>query len=105
MPIESVPEAPAMPEASATRGIVGAAAILALGNVLSRVLGLGRELVIADLFGATGYVSVFRVVATLVITLYDFLGGGLVSAALVPVFSEYADRKAEFWRLVSTVLS
>ncbi len=90
---------------SPTRGIVGAATILAAGNVASRVLGLGRELVIADLFGASGYVSVFRVASTLVLTLYDFLVGGLITAALVPTFSEYAERKQEYWQLVSTVLS
>lgn len=93
------------PDATAARGIVGAATILAAGNITSRVLGLGRELVIADLFGASGYVSVFRVASTLVLTLYDFLAGGLIASALVPVFSEYADRRAEFWQLVSTVLS
>lgn len=93
---------------SGKRGIVGAATILAAGNIISRLLGLGRELVIADLFGATGYVSVFRVASTLVLALYDFLVGGLISAALVPVFSEHAadeSRRQEFWNLVSTVLS
>jgi putative peptidoglycan lipid II flippase len=100
---QSAPDSPA-------RGIVGAATILAVGNVISRVLGLGRELVIADLFGASGYVSVFRVSSTLVVTLYDFLVGGMINAALVPTFSEYADRhgageKRAFWQLVSTVLS
>ena len=107
MSVESNIETPPTAESS-TRGIVGAATILAAGNVTSRLLGLGRELVIADLFGASGYVSVFRVASTLVLTLYDFLVGGLISAALVPVFSEHAadeTRRGEFWNLVSTVLS
>lgn len=107
MPFESITETSPVPESPA-RGIVGAATILAAGNVVSRVLGLGRELVIADLFGASGYVSVFRVSSTLVLTLYDFLVGGMITAALVPTFSEYAGdpaRRAEFWRIVSTVLS
>lgn len=103
MAVELEPVVPS--ESAETHGIVGAATILALGSISSRVLGLGRELVIADLFGATGYVSVMRVASTLVLTLYDFLVGGLVTAALVPVLSEYADRKAEFWRLAGMVLS
>jgi putative peptidoglycan lipid II flippase len=86
-------------------GVVRAAAIISLGNVLSRVLGLARESVIADLFGATGNVSIFRVAATLIQTLYDFLVGGMVSAALVPVFSEHAERREDLWQLASTVLS
>jgi putative peptidoglycan lipid II flippase len=107
MAVETETIASPAPE-SHTRGIVGAATILAAGNISSRLLGLVRELVIADLFGATGYVSVFRVASTLVITLYDFLVGGLISAALVPVLSEYAAdarRRGEFWNVASTLLS
>ena len=68
-----------------------------------------REVVIAYLFGATGLVSVFRVAATIIQTLYDFLVGGMVSAALVPVFSEFAARDAnardEVWRVASVVIN
>ncbi len=108
MPLEPAIEieAPAL-EASAQVGgsVVRAAAIISFGNVMSRVLGLARETVIADLFGASGYVSIFRVAATLIQTLYDFLVGGMVSAALVPVFSEYAGRRQDLWRLASVVFS
>lgn len=88
-------------------GLVRAAAVLAAGNVASRVLGLARETVIAYLFGATGYVSIFRVAATIIQTLYDFLVGGMVSAALVPIFSELADLKTkeELWHVASVVMN
>ncbi|MCI0477312.1 MAG: hypothetical protein L0Y55_13770, partial [Anaerolineales bacterium] len=88
-------------------GLVSAAAIIAAGNVASRVLGLAREMVIAYLFGATGLVSVFRVAATIIQTLYDFLVGGMVSAALVPVFSDFASKenRDELWRVASVVLN
>jgi putative peptidoglycan lipid II flippase len=101
---EPVLEAPAEPASS---GLVGAAAIIGIGNVASRILGLVRETVIAYLFGATGYVSVFRVAATLIQTLYDFLVGGMVSAALVPVFSDFAARenRQELWRVASVVIN
>ena len=89
--------------------MVGAAALIAAGNIVSRILGLVRETVIAYLFGATGYVSVFRVASTLIQTLYDFLVGGMVSAALVPVFSDFAARdpsnKEELWRFASIVIN
>lgn len=91
---------------SASSGVARAAAIIALGNVASRILGLVRESVIAYLFGATGAVSIFRLAATLVQTLYDFLVGGMVSAALVPVFSEFAATdRAELWRIASIVVN
>ncbi len=90
----------------AGRGIAGAAGIIALGNVVSRVLGLVRVTVIADLFGATGLVSAYQIAATVPTMIYDLLIGGMLSSALVPVFSEYAARtKEELWRIVSVVLS
>ncbi len=97
--IAEPPEAP--------RGLVRAAAVIAVGNVASRILGLARESVIAYFFGATGSVSAFRVAATLVQQLYDFLVGGMASGALVPVLSEFAarDDKSELWRVASIVVN
>ena len=56
----------------------------------SRVLGLLREMVIAAYFGASGPVSAFTVASSVPKMLYDFLIGGMLSAALVPVLSDYA---------------
>jgi putative peptidoglycan lipid II flippase len=91
---------------SAGSGIASAATIIALGNVASRVLGLARETVIADLFAATGLVSSFEVASRLPRLLFDLLIDGLVSSALVPVFSELAERdRDELWRVASIMLS
>jgi len=87
-------------------GMVQAASLIAAGNVISRVLGMGREMVIAYLFGATGQVSAFRVAQIIPTMLYDLLIGGMVSSALVPVFSEQAERdRSILWHLVSLVLT
>ena len=75
-----------------TTGMARAAAVIAAGNVASRILGLVRETVIANLFGATGLVSAFRVAQIIPTMLYDLLVGGMVSSALVPIFSEQAER-------------
>jgi putative peptidoglycan lipid II flippase len=89
-----------------TAGMARAAILVATGNVVSRVLGLAREIVIAGLFGATGQVSAFRVAQIIPTMLYDLLVGGMVSSALVPVFSEQAERdRTELWRTASLVLS
>ena len=95
------------PQPTTQRGLVRAATIIAAGNIASRVFGLGREAVIAYLFGATGQVSAFRVASTLVQQLYDFLVGGMASAALVPIFSEYAARsdRRELWSVASVVIN
>lgn len=89
-----------------TSGMAHAAALIAAGNVASRILGLARETVIANLFGATGMVSAFRVAQIIPTMLYDLLVGGMVSSALVPIFSEQAERdRAGLWHLASLVLS
>ncbi len=107
MGIEPVVLEKAVETPAANASLVRAAGVIAIGNVASRVLGLLREIVIAYLFGATGYVSVFRVAATLVQTLYDFLVGGMVSAALVPVFSDFTarEKQEDLWRVASVVIN
>ncbi len=94
-------------EAEGGVGITRAAGIVAAGNVLSSVLGLMREIVKSDLFGASGFVSAYNVAAYVPSMLFDLLVGGLVSSALVPMFSELAARKdrGELWRLLSLLLS
>ncbi|MDX1412556.1 MAG: murein biosynthesis integral membrane protein MurJ [Candidatus Promineifilaceae bacterium] len=89
------------------QGIVRAAAILAIGNIASRLLGLARQTVKASLFGASGRLSAFEVAAFVPLSLYELIVGGMVNAALVPVFSDYAskERRNELWGVLSTVLS
>jgi putative peptidoglycan lipid II flippase len=87
--------------------IARAAAVVALGNMSSRVLGLVRETVISHLFGATGLVSAFRVASIVPTMIYDLLIGGMISAALVPVFSDYTapERRQELWQLASALFT
>ncbi|MBI5879997.1 MAG: murein biosynthesis integral membrane protein MurJ [Chloroflexi bacterium] len=94
--------------ASTRRTIVRAATIIMVGNIASRLLGLVREQVIAALFGASGVTDAFVAASTVPTTIYDFLIGGAISAALVPVFSDYADDPAhegDLSRMVSTLLT
>ncbi len=87
--------------------IAQAAVIVALGNVSSRCLGLIRETVISHLFGATGMVSAFRVASIVPTMIYDLLVGGMISAALVPVLSDYVTslKRDELWRLASALFT
>lgn len=85
------------PQHQASAALARSASLLSVGAVASRILGLVREMVIASYFGATGLVSAFTVAGTAPKMLYDFLVGGMLSAALVPVLSDYArvDRDRE----------
>ena len=86
--------------------IIRAATLIALGNIVSRILGLGREIVIAYYFGATEFVSAFRIAQQVPTMLYDLLVGGMVSSAFVPIFSEQAERdRTELWHIASLILT
>ena len=89
------PHPSSTPQHQQSSGLARSASLLSLGAVASRVLGLLREMVIAAYFGASGPVSAFTVASSVPKMLYDFLIGGMLSAALVPVLSDYArlDRK------------
>ena len=88
-------------------GIARAAGINSLGNVASRALGLVRESVISGTFGASGVTSVFDAISIIPKIVYELLIGGMLSAALVPVLSEYTteERRPELEEILSVLLS
>lgn len=88
-------------------GIVRAASILAAGNVASRIMGLARETVKANLFGASPVLAAFELAAYIPISLFDLIIGGMVNSSLVPIFSDYAakEKREELWSILSAVLS
>jgi putative peptidoglycan lipid II flippase len=89
-----------------TRSLLRSASLLSLGNIASRVLGLVREIVITNYFGASGQISAFRVASQVPTMLYDFLIGGMLSAALVPILSDYARRsRTEFTQLAGVLIA
>ena len=55
--------------------VAQAAGIIALGSIVSRVLGVVRETVKAGLFGATGSVGALEVAIRVPTLLYDLLVG------------------------------
>ncbi|MDQ5854665.1 MAG: murein biosynthesis integral membrane protein MurJ [Chloroflexota bacterium] len=74
--------------------IAVAAALIALGNIASRVIGQIRESVTSALFGASvsPEAGAYALAVRVPTKLYDFVVGGLIGAALVPVFAELAER-------------
>ncbi len=78
------------------------AAIFALGTMLSRVLGLVRDLVTTALIPAAAF-DAFVVAFRLPNMLREIVGEGATNAAFVPVFSERLEKKSkkEFQQLVA----
>jgi putative peptidoglycan lipid II flippase len=104
-PPTTLPTTPPVTPVAPATGLARNAGLLAVGSAAGRGLGLAREVMIAALFGATGEVSAFRVASQVPVLLYDFLVGGMLSAALVPVLSQYAKlrSRADFAYLVGVL--
>jgi putative peptidoglycan lipid II flippase len=87
--------------------VAKATSVLALGNIISRVLGLLREVVLTNLFGAGVASDAFKIATIIPRTIYDLLIAGHVNGAIIPVLTEIIEKKGrdELWRLVSILLS
>lgn len=85
--------------------MLGAASVIALGNILSRGFGLARDAVIAATFGPTVRTDAFVIARTLPNIAYDLLVGSVSTAAFVPVFVQHARDERQFWRLVGAIFS
>jgi putative peptidoglycan lipid II flippase len=73
---------------STLRRLIGSSGKMAVATLLSRVLGLVREQVLAAKFGATGLTDAFTIAFRLPNMLRDLFAEGAFSSAFVPVFTE-----------------
>jgi putative peptidoglycan lipid II flippase len=106
-PTQPLPIATVEPGPEEAGRIARAAVVIAFGNLTSRGMGLVRETIKANLFGASGMVSALEAATVIPNTLYNLFIGGVVSAALVPVFSELAPkgRRQDLWYLASSLMT
>lgn len=81
--------------------------IVSVATVLSRCLGLVRDILVTAVFGATGLASAFVTAFTLPNLFRRLLGEGALTAAMVPTLNEElaADRKSSAFRIVNEVTS
>ena len=96
------PEPPPRP---ALRRIAISTAIFALATALSRVAGLGREVIQASYFGTGEVVNAFTIASQIPNLVSNLFSMAALSAAFVPVFTEllHEGRRREAFRLASTL--
>jgi putative peptidoglycan lipid II flippase len=99
---EQPPSAPPPPP---RRRLALSTAIFALATALSRIAGLGREVVQASFFGITAAFSAFTVASQVPNLFSNLFSQAALSAAFVPVFTEllHQGRKQEAFRLASSM--
>lgn len=85
--------------------IFKATLLIAFFNLMSRVLGLVRDMVIAHQFGANMLTDAYQIAMKAPNMLFAIVGGALATV-VVPVFTEYAARgeKEEAWKIFKTVM-
>jgi putative peptidoglycan lipid II flippase len=97
------PPPPASPAGPPRRRIAFSTAIFAGATALSRVAGLGREVVQASFFGTGQAISAFVVASQIPNLFSNLFSQAALSGAFVPVFTELIQegRKKEAFRLAS----
>src|SRR5687768_11888868 len=83
-------------------GIMRAAGLVVIGFILSRVLGLVRDIIVAALFGQ---VDVFFAASQPPETVFYVIAGGALGSAFIPTFVGYLakDQRDEAWKMASIV--
>ena len=89
------------------RRLAGATALVAGAFVLSRVLGLLRDMVIAARYGTTDQQDIYVAAFKLPDTLFLLIISGVVGSAFIPVFGDLVakGKDAAAWRLASTMIN
>ena len=103
MPPPTAAGAAPPPESTQRRRIALSAAIFAIATAVSRVAGLGREVVQASFFGTTAAASAFTVASQVPNLFSNLFSQAALSAAFVPIFTELLQqgRKREAFKLAS----
>lgn len=87
---------------------VGIASVIMMSSVLlSRIIGLGREMAIAFSGGASGAVDAYQLSFFIPEILNHIVASGFLSVTFIPIFSAYiaSDNETEGWRVFSNILT
>lgn len=87
--------------------VVDAAGMIGVATFSSRILGFIRDMVLAQLFGATPAADAFFVAYRIPNLLRELFAEGSMSSAFIPVFTEYQTLKSkrDAWELASAVFT
>ncbi len=81
--------------------------IITAGIAISRILGLVREIVIANKFGTSAAKDAFEVGSYIPVSISNLLVAGVFSAVFIPLFTKYIynERKDELREIISVLIN
>jgi putative peptidoglycan lipid II flippase len=87
------------------RRLAWSTVIFAGATGVSRILGLGREIVAKNYFGVRGSINAFEIAFLIPNTVRALVADAALSGAFVPVFGELLEKndRARAWRVASTL--
>jgi len=90
-----------------TAQVARAAGLVMALFVVSRALGLVREMVIGHQFGTSGTLDAYLAAFRLPDILFQIVAGGALASAFIPTFATFWERddRAGAWRLASAVIN
>jgi len=89
-----------------SKTVLSAAFILAITTLLSRILGLLRDRLLAGKFGAGNELDVYFAAFGLPDLIYSILIMGAISSAFIPIFAQYFKKdEKDAWQLTGGLLS
>ncbi len=106
-PNSSVAAAQSPNRALTGRQIAQAAGVLVLGFVLSRLLGLLRDAILAAIFGGGTAFEAYVAAARPPETLFFVVAGGALGSAFIPTFTSYLEQgeRKEAWHLANAAIT
>ncbi|MDH7568189.1 MAG: lipid II flippase MurJ, partial [Armatimonadota bacterium] len=92
-------------DAPAQGAVARASVIMFVAITLGRVLGFARDATISHFYGQGETTDLFNMAFFLPDMLYFLLAGGALTAAFIPVFTDYLTRgeESEAWRVFSVL--
>jgi putative peptidoglycan lipid II flippase len=92
---------------SPSSSVASAAFIIAAAGILSRLLGLVRDRILAAKFGAGDTLDIYYAAFRVPDLIYNLLILGALSAAFIPVFTSLLahEKKEEAWKLANSLLT
>jgi putative peptidoglycan lipid II flippase len=102
---EAFAEEPPPPVPPGGGGVARNTAIFSIATGISRIVGLGREIVAASFFGTRGPASAFTIAFQIPNLVSNLFANAALSAAFVPVFTDLLQqgRRKEAFRLASSL--
>ncbi len=87
------------------RQIAQAATLVMALFVVSRVLGLARQMVVGAMFGTGGNLDAYLAANRISDTVFLIVAGGALGSAFIPIFADHLENKdyAGAWQLASSV--